>query len=291
MSKRSGNFVTPEDMIQKYGADALRYWAAEANLGCNLNFNESEIANGKKLLTKLWNAAKFIDMHMKDFEKFSKMPEKMPENLGVIDKALLSRLNTVVKHSTENFDRYEFSRVKNEVEKFFWVDFCDNYLEIVKDKLYKPEVYGVTDRQNAQWVLYYSFFTLTKLFAPFIPYMAEELYQTFFKTEGMEKSVHLSAWPLVLENFIEEQCEQSFEKCLEIISVVRKFKTENNVSLNTPVELIISSDKPENLKDIQKFEKDIKSATRYSSLSYEGKTDFSLEKYSIGVGVRVSSQV
>src|SRR3989344_443385 len=132
MSKSKGNIIEPQDVIEKYSSDSLRFWAAGSKLGDDMNYQEKDVVTGQKTVTKLWNASKFSAMHLEDYNG-SKV------KLEVIDAWLLSRLQKVIKISTESFENYEYSKAKSEVENFFWNTFCDYYLEIVKDRLYNPD--------------------------------------------------------------------------------------------------------------------------------------------------------
>nr|HIK01348.1 valine--tRNA ligase [Candidatus Undinarchaeales archaeon ERR594346 U_76725] len=135
MSKSRGNVVRPQDMIEKYSSDALRFWAAGSKLGDDMPFQEKDLVTGVKFVNKLWNATKFANMHLEDYKGRRKASR-------VLDKWLLSKLARLVKESTESFDKYSYSKVKSAAEAFYLGTFCDNYLEIAKDRLYNPDKYG-----------------------------------------------------------------------------------------------------------------------------------------------------
>ena len=175
MSKSKGNVVDPRETIKKYSADAIRFWAAGSNLGYDLPYQEKDLVTGQKFITKIWNASKFTFMHLKDYKL------KKPKNMEIMDSWILSKLSKLVKESTEYFEKYEYSHTKLETDKFFWQTFCDNYLEIVKDRLYNPDKRGKEARLSAQYSLYNSLLTVIKLMAPITPFITEELYQYFFK--------------------------------------------------------------------------------------------------------------
>ncbi|MBU0535901.1 MAG: valine--tRNA ligase, partial [Nanoarchaeota archaeon] len=130
MSKSKGNVVEPQEVISKFGADCLRFWAAGSKLGEDLPFMEKDLVTGKKMITKLWNASKFAITLLGEYT-----PEE-PKKLKTIDLWLLTKLNKIINQATESFDKYEYSKTKLESEKFFWQVLCDNYLEIIKDRLY-----------------------------------------------------------------------------------------------------------------------------------------------------------
>ena len=171
ISKRLGNYVPPEQIVDQYGADALRYWATGANLGENLKYSENEVKKGKRTITKLYNAATFCFSHFKD-QDYSRLDLK---NLSSEDKWILNQLNKTIKKVTAHFDSYQYAKAKNDVDDFFWSDFCDNYLEFVKYRLYQE-----TPNQIAKQVLYQVFLVIIKMYAPIMPYITEEIYHLYF---------------------------------------------------------------------------------------------------------------
>ena len=281
MSKRSGNFVTPEDMIQKYSADALRYWSAGAHLGANLNFLEEEVANGKKLLTKMWNAAKFVMSHLGDADLGS-YRDTVPADLPLLDRGVVSVLHKVIDTATASLDRYEFSKAKVEIERFFWMDLCDNYLEIVKDILYKPEEYSADRRASGQWTCWHLFTAVLSLFAPYIPHLTEELYQLYVRPVKGVKSLHVTSWPT--GGFSDPGAEAAYNVLVSVVKQVRRFKTAQNVALNTPVRLVLDAESKALEETLLGLAPELRSATRYTSLEtgsatalVEGRTDLRVD--------------
>ena len=200
MSKSLGNIVEPMEMIAKYSADALRFWAAGSKLGDDLPFMEKDLLTGQKFVVKLFNASKFAIMHLEDYDNKGKVWE-------VFDKWILSKLHKVIMNSTLSLEKYEYSRTKQEVEVFFWHVLCDNYLEIVKDRLYNPDNRGVRERKSAQKALYDSILGVLKLMAPIMPHITEEVYQMYFVDKEKEKSIHVSTWPEYDEKMIDSSAE------------------------------------------------------------------------------------
>jgi len=186
MSKSKGNVIKPQEVMEEYGADALRFWAAGSKLGGDLDYQEKDLVTGKKFLTKLWNATKFGFMNLEDFD--GKAPKKLEE----IDKQFLNQLNQLIKQTTSSFETYEYSKVKNDVEQFFWHDFADNYLEIVKNRVYQGKG---EKKKSAQYALYQGLFAILKMMAPITPFITEEIYQTYFKKTEKDESIHISNWP------------------------------------------------------------------------------------------------
>ncbi|MEK6901233.1 MAG: class I tRNA ligase family protein, partial [Nanoarchaeota archaeon] len=231
MSKSLGNIIEPQEMIKKYSADALRFWAAGSSLGDDLPFQEKDLVTGQKFATKLWNASKFSLIHLEDFN-----PAQHVRKREVFDQWLLSKLQRLIQNCTDSFERYEYSKSKAEVEQFFWHVFCDQYLEIIKDRLYNGSIRGFDARQSAQEGLYEGLCTILKLIAPVMPHITEEIYQLYFagkeKQNSIEhqKSIHLSSWPKYDENLINEHIELVGDIGVDIIGTVRKYKSEQHVS-------------------------------------------------------------
>jgi len=233
MSKSKGNVIDPETILEKYGADALRFWASGSSLGSDLDYQEQDLVTGKKTVNKLWNAAKFVFMNLEDYDGKSK-----PKNLEKIDELFLQKLNFSLSKITECFYRYEYSKAKQEIEKLFW-DFTDNYLEIVKTRVYQ----GTGDaRLSAQYSLYKTLFAIIKLFAPIMPFVTEEIYQTNFKKFEEKKSIHVCEWPTSGKS----KDFQILNSFYEILSRVRQEKT--NAQKSMKAEIILTTDKTKDFK-------------------------------------------
>lgn len=235
MSKSKGNIIEPQGMIEKYSADALRFMSAGPKLGDDLPFPEKDLVTGTKTITKLWNAARFAAMHLEDYK-----PAKHGDiKLEMYDSAILSKMNRMVKECTEYFDRYEYSKTKNEVEMFFWQDICDFYLEIAKDRLYNPDKRGENGRKSAQAALYTIMLNIIKMFAPIMPHITEEIYQKYFKKHEKAESVHLSSWPAYTKKLEDEKAEAAAMIVNSAIENARKAKSEKSVSLKEPVKKVV----------------------------------------------------
>ena len=278
MSKSKGNVVEPQKMIEKYSADALRFMSAGCKLGEDFPFQEKDLVTGIKFTNKLWNASKFSLMHLEDYK-----PGKVNETF---DKWLLSKLQRVIKVSTQTFEKYEFSKPKAEVEKFFWQAFCDQYLEIVKDRLYNPEVRGVQARESAQQALYSSVLAVLKMMAPITPHICEEIYQLFFASKEGMKSVHLSSWPSFDEKLVDEKAEEAGDLGVEIISAVRKFKSEEQMSLKDELSsLVLVSSKDGFEELVRSVEADLKSVLRVKEIVFSGETSLELSNGEVKLGI------
>ena len=238
MSKSKGNVISPQEVMEKYSADTLRFWAASSKLGEDLDYQEKDIITGKKFETKLWNASNFVFMNLKDFK--GKKPK-----LEKIDELFLKELNSLVKTCTEAFESYEYSKAKSEAERFFWHMFCDNYLEIVKKRIYSEKG---QKKESAQYVLYNSLLTILKLIAPITPFITEEIYQDYFKKFEKDKSIHLSEWP---KHTIDKASKEGeFDLFIEILARVRQEKTNNKKAMNAEIILTIEKKDKEKLKEM-----------------------------------------
>ncbi|MEI7718402.1 MAG: valine--tRNA ligase [archaeon] len=237
MAKSKGNGVEPQFVIENYGADAMRFWAAGSKLGEDLDYQEKDLLNGKKFITKLWNASKFVFMGLQDFDG------KKPKKFERVDELFLDKLNSLVKLCTESFEVYEYSKVKASVEKFFWQSFCDNYLEIVKFRIYNSEG---DKKKSAQYALYQSLLTILKLMAPIMPFITEEVYQEYFKKTEKDESIHVSEWP----KFTKEVVSSELDVLYEILTAVRQEKSKAQKSMKAEIVLTIEKDKSAKIKDI-----------------------------------------
>ena len=260
MSKSKGNVVDPREIVKKYSADALRFWAAGSRLGDDLPFQEKDLVTGSKFITKIWNASKFAFMHLESYN------HEKPQKLEPLDRWILSKLSRIIKDSTENMMNYEYMHTKLATETFFWHTFCDNYLELVKDRLYNAEARGAGGKLSAQYGLYNSLLAIIKLMAPIMPFITEELYQLFFRSHEEAKSVHLAKWPSL--NLIDGHAEHVGDFAVAVVEFVRKEKTAKQISLKALIKKLTIKSKIEE-KDFDSVEADIKAATSAEEIIFE----------------------
>jgi valyl-tRNA synthetase len=243
MSKSKGHSVSPQDVFKEYGADSLRFWAAGSKLGNDLDYQEKDLVTGKKFLTKLWNASRFVFMNLEDYT------HKTPNKLEKIDELFLNKLNTLVKNCTEAFENYDYAKVKSETESFFWHEFCDNYLEIVKKRIYNNK----QGKQSAQHALYNGLLTILKLISPITPFITEEIYHSYYKDKEKDKSIHLSRWP---EHTKEEKSEE-WDCFAEILANIRQEKTKAQKSMNSEIKLTLPKEELEKIEGLTEDLKDV----------------------------------
>jgi valyl-tRNA synthetase len=247
MSKSKGNVVTPTALIEEKGSDVVRYWASTSHLGADTAYAEEVFKIGQKLITKLFNAAKFASIHFELLQKDAKLSE-------AADLWILARLQKTIKTATEEFEKFEYARAREAIEQFFWHDFCDNYLEICKVRSYgidaeklagvelsqiqKDEI--LAKQQSAIATLSICLNNLLKLFAPFVPHICDEIYAILF-AEEFAKFGSINArgnWAKLQPEFLDEKILKAGETALAVIFEVRKFKSENNLSMKTTVQKI-----------------------------------------------------
>jgi len=248
MHKSKGNIIWTEDMLKKYPVDVVRYWVGTATFGEDLPFQEKDLITGQRFLTKLWNASRFALTSLKSYRP--KKPKKFTE----IDKWILSKLNNLVKETTKDFEVYKTGGAKAKVEQFFWHTFCDFYLEIVKDRLYNQRSYERFEIESAKFTLYYVLLSILKLLAPIVPHITGEIYQHYFRRSERSKSIHISEWPKFDSSLVDRKSEKIGDIAADVIASVRKFKSENSMSLAEPLRYVTigSSQVKPVLKDIQK---------------------------------------
>ncbi len=278
MSKSKGNTVDPLATLERYNADALRYWAAGSKLGDDLPFLEKELVTGNRTITKLFNAGKFTIMHLQDYA-----PEAFgPGKLEATDRWLLSRFSSVVEEVTASLDQYEYFKAKSITDDFFWHVFCDNYLEIVKGRLYNAASPYDQGRRSAQHALYTVLLGILKLFAPIMPHITEELYQMHFAKTEKAESVHLSSWPAPLD--VDADAVRAGDLAVEILSEIRKYKSGNSLSLGAGlagVTVSLGDGEP----DLSGFAYDLQGAAKAQAFTF-GKVEgpaISAPRFRVGI--------
>jgi len=217
ISKRLGNYIEPEKLLKRYGADAIRYWATGATLGSDHRFQIKEVEKGKYTVTKLWNASRFCSTYIKGFKLKSEKSYKLePE-----DKWILHKLNKVIKDVTGSFKEYEYAKAKEALDKFFWGTFCDYYIEIVKHR---------AEEDSAKYTLFICILNILKLYAPILPFITEEIYSHLFKDFEKEKSIHLTSWPKTDDNWkMNTKLLKEVKYFIEEIDNIRKEKSEKGL--------------------------------------------------------------
>jgi len=271
MSKSKGNTIAPQNIIKKYSSDALRFAAASSKLGQDLPFQEKDVQTGIKVVNKLYNANKFASMLLKDFTKEDR--EFNFEKLKSIDKWIIAKAQKVIKGSTESFENYEYSKAKSLFTNYFMHNIADNYIEIVKQRLWNPDIYG-EDTIKSQQALYYALYTSLKGLAPFLVFITEEIYQNFYREFEETISIHKTKWPEYIKNYDKEDIVSKGDKFIEIISEVRKYKAEKQQSMKTEIEKLIVNVDKETKAFIEDSLEDLKNVTNVKKIEFrENKED------------------
>ena len=266
MSKTKGNGTDPLTAVDKFGADALRYWVATAPIGTDLRYSDDEVKRGSKLLTKLWNAAKYVLMNLTDFEPDT-APQIAIENRFIEDRWVLSELNKTIAEVRKHLDKYDNYNSRAAIDTFFYDVFCDQYLEFIKDRFWSPEKYSAQSKIAAQWTLFEVLRAVIGLYAPFIPFQTEELWQKIYKPYEGGQTLHLTAYPAV--DSVRDTDVSQMQIALDILKNIRGLRTERKVGNGAKLEtLTIPAETPAALHGL------IKSAARANNVVLGDAIDF-----------------
>ena len=246
------------EIIEQESADALRYWATSVKTGNDTPFTSETIANGRRLVTKLWNASRFAQARLIGFTG----KDEMPKALLPTDRWLLSRLAHTIVFATTELERGEYASARASIEHFFWSELCDNYLELAKARLYQE---SGPEHEAAQWTLYHALLNTIKLLAPYMPYITEKIYQELFRSQEGTISVHRTVWPDASALWLNEEAEAIGNIILETLRQARRYKAEQGLSVGTEIEawlIDMSQNTPQQCADIRASLIDLKSAIR-----------------------------
>jgi len=224
MSKSKGNVVTPDEVLAEFPIDAARFWAAGTSIGDDFPYKQGDLEAGERLLQKVWNASRLIEGLASDRDAAP------PDELAAVDRWILAELDDAVDSITERLDDYEFSKARNELRSFFWNTFCDDYLEIAKQRLDDER------DPSTEYALVTAHRTFLKLFAPFLPHVTEELWQRLYADggDGLD-SIHTEAWP---EPRGFEADLAAGETAMQVVSALRRYKTDSGLALNAELERV-----------------------------------------------------
>ena len=270
MSKSLGNGIDPLEVIDKYGADALRLTLITGNApGNDMRFYWERVESSRNFANKIWNASRFIMMNLEGRQV------KEPENLKALcpeDQWILSRLNTVIREVTENMDKYELGIAVQKVYDFLWDELCDWYIEMAKVRLWKAEE-NPDAAGEALWTLRTALTEGLKLLHPFMPFITEEIYCTLLPDE---ESIMISSWPEYREERSFPEAEKAVEGYKEAVRGIRNLRTEMNVPANRKTSLIIVG---KNQEICERYEK-----CRKSFVNLAFASDIHVQETKEGVG-------
>ncbi len=234
MSKSLGNGIDPLEVIDKYGADALRFSLATGNSpGNDMRFSDEKVTSSRNFANKLWNASRFILMNLPEEIDKVTLPEE--KDMFIEDKWILSKFNTLVKEVTENLDKFELGIAVAKLYDFIWGIICDWYIELTKTRIQT----GGETALSAQNVLVYVMSNTLKLLHPFMPFITEEIWQAL-PHEG--ESIMVSEWPKYDEKYSFEKEEKDFEKVMKAIEAIRARRAEMNVPPSKKTKIFIETE-------------------------------------------------
>ena len=237
---------SPSQLIEAHSADALRYWVAGAKLGTDTFFDAEELAISKRLINKLWNASKFCFMQLEGFKPeleelinsggssfASQELDRQNDTLLPLDCWISNALQRTTNEATNALNQYELGLARHAIDHFFWDDFCDNYLELAKERLYQPEKHGLKAQRSGRIALYQVLLCILKLYAPYMPHITEYLYQYFYKDLEKSISLHQLQWNQTKE--IDTLYLTFGEQIKTAITDARRYKSANNLSMKTEI--------------------------------------------------------
>lgn len=284
ISKSKGNSkFDPQTLIRTNSADALRYWSANAKLGTDTFFDETDLQGSKRFLTKLYNASKFAISHLQDIQDIDDLLncqsnvyninskeknietghsntqnecdysesslqndnaiynktitlENSRNRILPVDRWMMERTRETIQKASALLSEYEIGSARHEIDDLFWKDFCDYYIEIVKERLYRPDIHGEEERRSGQIALYYSLLNILKLYSIFVPHITEFIYTEFFRQYENCKSIHLLKWEKI--DSVDGEYLAFGEKLKGIVADMRKYKSEHNLSMRTELEVL-----------------------------------------------------
>ncbi|MGH3921378.1 MAG: valine--tRNA ligase [Pseudonocardiaceae bacterium] len=215
------NRYVPDQVIEKYGADALRLWATSARIGHDLRYNEKDVRVGRKLVIKLWNVGRFLQMHLGDFDPHT-APAMEPETRTPVDRWLLSHLAEAIEQVTAAFEAYDFMQAHKAASRCFWAIYCDRYVEMIKDRFLEPDRHEDAERLSARWTMWEVVRALLGIFAPFAPFVTEHLYQRIYQAYESAASIHVSTWPTVDPRWLSDRSDiDHMTTMLDAVRVLR----------------------------------------------------------------------
>ena len=232
MSKSLGNGIDPVDVINQYGADALRFTLVTGNSpGNDARYSDEKVAASRNFANKIWNAARFIHMNIDGYN----VPCALPETLSLEDQWIVSRFNTVTKEVTENLDKFELGMAVSKLYDFIWDDFCDWYIELAKRPLTGGDEAAA---QNTRQVLVWVLTNTLALLHPFMPFVTEEIWQSL---PHQGEALIVAPWPEYEEGRAFPQAEAEMKKVMELITAVRTRRSEMNVPPSKKAHLAIEA--------------------------------------------------
>ncbi len=236
MSKSLKNYAAAPEALAKYGADAIRQWAAGGGAtGSDIPYRVQDVEYGRRFLVKLWNASGFTSNLLAGYVS----SKDLPAGLEPLDRWMLSKTETTVRKVTDAFEKCQFNIAVDEIRNFTWHVFCDAYLEAVKDRLYRPEVHGQVRKAAAQYTLYEVLYRVLQMLSPVVPHLTEEIYQAMYADAKGFACLQSSPWPIFNAAMVDELAEKHGDLIIELIGEIRREKAQKHLPLNTPIKKLV----------------------------------------------------
>lgn len=283
---RGGGSISPMELIQEYSSDAVRYWATSTGFGKDSVISIEKVQIGAKLINKLWNVARFSSRFLEGYQPTDQIPA-----LTSADRWILARLQKLIQRITSLFESYDYAAAKSEIEGFFWKDLADNYLEMAKQRLYDEENPAC---EGGQYTLYHSLLTILKCFAPFMPYVTEEIYQHLFSMTDGSSSIHISKWQEADPRLEDKNADLWGDTLVTVATTIRRFKSDQQLSLTTELSrLQLVTEEADLGKFLQDAVVDLMSVTRAQQVEVVPQIDSSLQSLTdaeqvIGIAIKLA---
>lgn len=259
---QGGGGLDPEKLLELYAADVIRYWTASGSLGQDVAFSENQLKIGQKLSTKLWNAFRFAQEH-------ALAPTSAPANLGPVNEWLLHAATQCFEQYSKYFEQNEFGLALAHVERFFWHDFCDNYLELIKNQLFNPDQYDATAVAATRQTLHLVGLRILQMFGPYMPHITESLYEMIYKPQLQIGSLHQTKFESVQTPYHFEQSAANVAELIEVVGRIRKLKSEKQLSLKTAIAtLTVHAKTAELAKALQEQDQIIRGVAQAEKVAY-----------------------
>jgi valyl-tRNA synthetase len=271
MHKSIGNVVMLDEVLSKQGADTIRAGLVMMGaFGNDVPFAWKDMNFTFKFLTKLWNIFRFSSEHLVKTKN---------KKLTLSDFWILTKLQKVIEKVTKSFENFEFTEAFETMHTFIWHDVADNYLEMIKYRLFEDKA-----KESVITTLYDLLLTSTKLLAPITPFIAEELWQNFFRKYEKEISVHISIWPEMNESLIDKDAEEMGDMTVAIISSIRQYKNKRGLALNAPIEMLTIECDDKYKKRLERIFEDIRGTIKVKNIVF-GQGEILIENFPLKITV------
>lgn len=285
MSKSKGNVVTPGHLLEKYSSDAVRYWAAKARLGIDTTFDEKVFEIGRKISVKLYNSSRFV-LLLSEKQSLLGTDLSTPKDTHPLDRAWLSKLGAVIKNAKASFEEFDHAGALAEIEAAFW-EFCDYYIELVKTRAYQGTE---AEQGSAISSLKVSLDAFLKLFAPYMPYVTEEVWSYCPWRPAESNSIHTEVWPDPAA-WQETGSGTAYQFARSLIDEVRRVKGEAKKGMKWPVELLLVAGTAEDIEAVKTISDDICNTAKVVARGLSFRVDNTAAAGKIMVTVKLAENV